>query len=224
MIVAIDGTVASGKSSAARILAAKLGCLYINTGLMYRGVAAAARRAGIPTTDTSRLASCAQALTIGLVGRADGQHVIVNGEDLTAEATAPDIGTDVSNVADNEDVRQVLVREQRRLGLEAGNAVLDGRDIGSVVFPDADIKFFVSASLAERAQRRLADDRGRNPALTLAQVEHAVAARDKRDRERPVGALIRMPDAIDIDTTANSGPEQTAGQMLQHIQRLHTRP
>ena len=220
MIVAIDGTVASGKSSAARMLASRLGCLYINTGLMYRGVAAHARRTGIPTSDRARLGACAQSLKIDLETRADGQHVLVNGEDLTREATAPDIGPDVSNVADNEEVRRVLVREQRRLGLEAGSAVLDGRDIGSVVFPDADIKFFVSADLRERARRRLADDQKANPVLTLEQVEQSVAERDERDRTRPVGALRRMPDAIDIDTTRNSGAEETVLQMLQRIEEI----
>ena len=201
MIIAIDGTVASGKSTAAKSLAAELDFLYINTGLMYRGVAAFARINNIPTTDSEKIASCAENLKIDLKNVDGKQHVFVNEKDLTHEAIAPDIGVYVSNIADNPDVRKVLVKEQRRLGLEAENAVLEGRDIGSVVFPDADIKFFVTAKSRERARRRLEDDRKRNRKLTLDDVEKAVLDRDKRDSERPVGALKKMPNSIEIDTT-----------------------
>ncbi len=201
MIIAIDGTVASGKSTAAKSLAAKLGFLYINTGLMYRGVAAFARINNIPTTDSKKIASCAENLKIDLKNVDGKQHVFVNEKDLTHEAIAPDIGAYVSNIADNPGVRKILVKEQRRLGLEAGKAVLEGRDIGSDVFPDADIKFFVTAKSRERARRRLEDDRKRNSELTLDDVEKAVLDRDKRDRERLVGALKKMPSSIEIDTT-----------------------
>ena len=207
MIIAIDGTVASGKSTVAKSLAAELGFLYINTGLMYRGVASFARINNIPTTDSEKIALCAQNLKIDLKNVDKKQHVFVNEKDLTHEAIAPDIGAYVSNIADNPGVRKILVKEQRRLGLEAKNAVLEGRDIGSDVFPDADIKFFVTANSRERAKRRLEDDRKRNPDLNLDDVEKAVLDRDKRDRERPVGALKKMPDSIEIDTTNFSPPE-----------------
>ena len=217
MIVAIDGTVASGKSTAARSLAARLGYLYINTGLMYRGVAAHARVHNIPTTDREQIAQCVKGLRIDLNNSTDGQHVYVNGADLTVEATAPDIGPDVSNVADNDMVRETLVTEQRRLGREAGNAVLEGRDIGSVVFPDADIKFFFTAETRERARRRLADDRKSNPDISLAEVEQLLIDRDRRDRDRPVGALKQMPEAIVIDTTGLS-PEESLNRMTGYIE------
>ncbi len=213
MIIAIDGTVASGKSTAAKSLAAKLGFLYINTGLMYRGVAAFARINNIPTTDSKKIASCAENLKIDLKNVDGKQHVFVNEKDLTHEAIAPDIGAYVSNIADNPGVRKILVKEQRRLGLEAGKAVLEGRDIGSDVFPDADIKFFVTAKPRERARRRLEDDRKRNPKLTLDDVEKAVLDRDKRDRERPVGALKKMPNSIEIDTT-NLLPQKVVELMI----------
>jgi len=216
MIIAIDGTVASGKSTAAKKLAAKLGFLYINTGLMYRGVAAYARVNNIPTTEAEQIASCVKNLKIDLKNINGAQHVFINGKDLTHEALAPDIGIYVSNIADNPGVREVLVKEQRRLGLEAGNAVLEGRDIGSDVFPDADVKFFVIAKARERAKRRLEDDRKRNPELTLDAVEKAVLDRDKRDRERPVGALKKMPGAIEIDTTDLS-PEETIELMTKYL-------
>jgi len=201
MIIAIDGTVASGKSTAAKSLAAALGFLYINTGLMYRGVAAFARINNISTTDSKKIASCAENLKIDLKNVDGKQHIFVNEKDLTHAAIAPDIGVYVSNIADNPGVRKILVKEQRRLGLEAGKAVLEGRDIGSDVFPDADIKFFVTAKSRERARRRLEDDRKRNSELTLDDVEKAVLDRDKRDRERLVGALKKMPSSIEIDTT-----------------------
>jgi cytidylate kinase len=220
MIIAVDGTVASGKSSAARRLAQRLGFTFINTGLMYRGVAAWCRLRGIPTTDQHAVAQHVQALTVDLHDCADGQHVLVNDEDLTAAATAPDIGAYVSDIADNTGVRAVLVRAQQRLGRTAGNAVLEGRDIGSIVFPDAEVKFFVDADVRERARRRQADDIKRHPGLTLDAVERATRARDERDRTRPVGALVRMPDAIMIDTTRNSGPDETVAQMLTHLASL----
>ena len=201
MIIAIDGTVASGKSTVAKKLAKKINYFYINTGLMYRGVAAFARMNNIPTSDMERIAILARGLKLDLKDVDGKQHIFVNGEDFTEYAIAPDIGAYVSDVADNPEVRKLLVSEQRRLGLEAGDSVLEGRDIGSDVFPDADIKFYVTADSRERAKRRLADDQKKNPKLTLDDVEKAVLDRDKRDKERPVGALKKMPDSIVIDTT-----------------------
>ncbi len=201
MIIAIDGTVASGKSTVAKKLAKKINYFYINTGLMYRGVAAFARMNNIPTDNSGKIASLAHELKLDLKDIDGKQHIFVNEDDLTELAIAPDIGGYVSDVADNPEVRKLLVSEQRRLGLEAGDAVLEGRDIGSDVFPDADIKFYVTADSRERAKRRLADDQKKNPNLTLDDVEKAVLDRDKRDKERPVGALKKMPDAIEIDTT-----------------------
>ena len=216
MIIAIDGTVASGKSTAARCLAAQLGYLYINTGLMYRGVTAFARVNGIPTLNRESISNCVRGLRLDLSDQDDGQHILVNGVDLTHEATAPDIGPDVSNVADNDIVRETLVNEQRRLGRESGTAVLEGRDIGSVVFPDADIKFFVTADTRERATRRLADDRKKNPDITIEEVEQLLIQRDIRDKERPVGALKKVDGAIEINTSRLT-PEEVVASMLQHI-------
>jgi len=216
MIIAIDGTVASGKSTAARSLAAQLGYLYINTGLMYRGVTAFARVNGIPTLNRESISNCVRGLRLDLSDQDDGQHILVNGVDLTHEATAPDIGPDVSNVADNDIVRETLVNEQRRLGRESGTAVLEGRDIGSVVFPDADIKFFVTADTRERATRRLADDRKKNPDITIEEVEQLLIQRDIRDKERPVGALKKVDGAIEINTSRLT-PEEVVASMLQHI-------
>jgi len=219
MIIAIDGTVASGKSTVAKLLATKLDFLYINTGLMYRGVAAFARANNISTKNSEKIAECAKNLKIDLKNVENKQHVFINEKDFTHEAIAPDIGKFVSDIADNPAVREILVKEQRRLGLEAGNAVLEGRDIGSVVFPDAEIKFFVNADSRERARRRLEDDKKRNPELTLDDVENAVLNRDKRDKERPVGALKIMPDSIEIDTT-NLSIEEVIELMITKQKKL----
>jgi len=216
MIIAIDGTVASGKSTAAKNLAKKINYLYINTGLMYRGVAAFARMNNTPTDNAEKIADLAGKLKLDLKDVSGKQHIFVNDEDLTEFAIAPDIGGYVSDVADNPEVRKLLVSEQRRLGLEAENAVLEGRDIGSDVFPDADIKFYVTAEARERAKRRLADDQIKNPNLTIDDVEKAVLDRDKRDIERPVGALRKMPTAIEIDTT-NLSPDEVIDLMIKHI-------
>jgi len=216
MIIAIDGTVASGKSTVAKELATKLKYLYINTGLMYRGVAAYARLNNILTTDSKKIAVCARNLKIDLKNINEKQHVFVNEKDLTHEAVAPDIGNYVSNIADNPAVRKVLVKEQRRLGLKSGNAVLEGRDIGSVVFFDADIKFFVTAKSRERAKRRFEDDKKRNPELNLDDVEKNVLDRDKRDKERKVGPLKKMHDSIEIDTT-NLLPKEVVELMITKI-------
>ncbi len=216
MIIAIDGTVASGKSTAAKKLAKKNNYFYINTGLMYRGVAAFARMNNIPTDNAEKIADLAHELKLDLKDIDGKQHIFVNEDDLTELAIAPDIGGYVSDVADNPEVRKLLVSEQRRLGLEAGDSVLEGRDIGSDVFPDADIKFYVTAEARERAKRRLADDQKKNPDLTLDDVEKAVVDRDKRDSERPVGALKKMPDAIEIDTT-NLSIDEVIDLMVKHI-------
>lgn len=185
---------------------------------MYRGIAAFARMNNIPTNDSEKIAALVKKLKLDLKDVGTKQHIFVNDKDLTEQAVAPDIGAYVSDVADNPEVRKLLVSEQRRLGLEAGNAVLEGRDIGSDVFPDADIKFYVTADSRERARRRLADDRKKNPNLTLDDVEKAVLERDARDRARPVGALKKMPDAIEIDTT-NLSPDAVIELMANYIEK-----
>lgn len=201
MIIAIDGTVSSGKSTAARNVARELGLLYINTGLMYRGVAAYCLREKINTADREKVAEAAAGLKIDLVSAVDGQHVLVNGTDLTAEAKGPGITAAVSDVADNVKVRERLVAEQRRLGTEARpGAVMEGRDIGSVVFPDADIKFFITAPAEVRAHRRYLEFLESGKTVSEETVLRQVLERDKRDRERLVGALVKMPGAVELDT------------------------
>lgn len=217
MIIAIDGTVASGKSTAAKMLAAQCGYTYINTGLMYRGVAAFARKHAIPTHDVKHMNAVIESLNVTLKNINGTQHVLVNDEDMTEGALAPDIGAYVSDVADNENVRAALVRAQQQLGRTSDNAVMEGRDIGSVVFPDADIKFFVTADLEARAKRRFHDDKARAKDISLDEVIEYVSDRDERDEKRPVGALKKMPDAIEVDTTHLS-PDEVVALMISRIE------
>ena len=217
MIVAIDGTVSSGKSTAAKGLARELGFLHINTGLMYRAVAAACLSAGVDTANKPAAASLASTLKIDLVEGPDGQHALVNGEDVTAVAKSSAVSSAVSDIADNVEVRKRLVAEQRRLGLEARpGAVLEGRDIGSVVFPDAEIKFFVTADLSVRAHRRYLEFTKKGEEISEETVLWQVMERDRRDRERPVGALVQLPDAITIDTS-NLTPREVVLEMAEYV-------
>jgi cytidylate kinase len=217
MIIAIDGTVSSGKSTAAKNVARELGLLYINTGLMYRAVAAYCLNSGVDTADKEKVASLAKELTIDLVNKEDGQHVLANGEDLTTQCKGPAVAKAVSDVADNVEVRKHLVAEQRRLGLAAKpGAVMEGRDIGSVVFPDADIKFFITAPAEVRAHRRCLEFKENGKNVPEEEVLRSVLERDKRDRERPVGALIQLPEAIPLDT-GDLTREEVTQKIVEHV-------
>ena len=222
MIIAIDGTVSSGKSTAAKNVARELGLLYINTGLMYRAVTAYCLKCGVDTKDKEKVAALANELRIDLVSCSDGQHALANGEDLTAECKGPLVSEAVSDIADNVKVRERLVAEQRRLGLEARpGAVMEGRDIGSVVFPDADIKFFVTAPPEVRAHRRYLEFKGNGKNVPEEEVLRSVLERDKRDRERPVGALIKLPEAIPLDTGDLTREEVTA-KIVEHVKKYES--
>ena len=217
MIIAIDGTTASGKSTVAKKLAEKLGFLHVNTGLMYRGVAAYTRQKNIDTADVSAVTKLIENIDVKLCrDEKNMQHIYINEKDYTDLALAPDIGIYVSNIADNASVRKKLVAEQRRIGLEAKNAVLEGRDIATIVFPNADLKLFITADLKVRAKRRYLDDIKRNPNITLEDCEKYVAERDFRDFNREIAPLIKTPDAVLIDNS-NMNLEQTLTYILTFV-------
>jgi len=199
MIIAIDGPSGAGKSSLGRMLARALGLLYIDTGSMYRAVALAVLESSINATDDIAVGSLASRVDIDLTGDPNSQRVSLESSDVTARIREDDV-TDMSSIISTiPAVRRAMVQRQRELGRRG--AVLNGRDIGTVVFPNADVKFFLTASPEERAQRRLAEEREQNPAATYEVVFADMTERDRRDSTRADSPLVAADDAIVIDTT-----------------------
>jgi cytidylate kinase len=202
LIIAIDGPVGSGKSTLARRVAALLGYTYLDTGAMYRSVALKAQRRGLPLDSSETRIDLRQ-----MDGAADGtQQVLLDGEDVTAMIRTSEVAQAASKVAMVPGVRKVLVAEQRRAG-EKGGVVMEGRDIGSVVFPDAQLKIFLTASPEIRAERRWREHQQKGDAIDLARTLGEVHERDQRDRERASSPLVRAEDAVVVDSTAMESEE-----------------
>ncbi|WP_322511216.1 (d)CMP kinase [Chloroflexus sp.] len=214
--IAIDGPSAAGKSTLGALLADALGYLYFDTGVMYRALALAALRAGIDPDDEPALAELAHRLVIDVTPPtvADGRQytVLVDGEDVTWAIRAPEVERIVSRAARFPSVRREMVRQQQIIG-RRGRVVMVGRDIGTVVMPDADLKIYLQASLAERARRRLADLRRRNIEMPLEQITAALAERDALD------AHVSQPaaDAIVLVNDGLSPDEEVAWVLRQFI-------
>ena len=194
-VVAIDGPAGSGKSTVARSVAKRLGVAYLDTGAMYRSVAFAALRDGIDPADGEALAKLAGNLDIEL-----GDRVFVDGTDATTAIRGPDVTAVVSTVSAHPAVRADMVRRQRQWAAEHGGGVAEGRDIGTVVFPHADVKVFLTASEEERARRRQRDDR----APDVNAVAADLARRDALDSNRTTSPLVAADDAVVIDTTGRT--------------------
>jgi CMP/dCMP kinase len=203
MVVAIDGPSGAGKSTVARLLSERLGFTYIDTGAMYRTVALAVKRAGIDIDDKAALDRICRGLEISIVRRDGGYRVLSNGEDVSESIRTPEISLFTSRISAIKSVRDVLVSEQRRMG-HSGNVVLEGRDIGSVVFPDAAVKFFLSASVEERGRRRFMELRSNGEDVTLEETVADVAKRDRSDEMREHAPLCKAEDAVEIDSTGRS--------------------
>jgi cytidylate kinase len=206
LIIAIDGPVGSGKSTLARRVAALLGYIYFDTGAMYRSVALKALRRGISLDSTDQLTSLAGETQIDLRPQDGTQQVFLDGEDVTSAIRAPEVAQAASRVAVIAGVRSVLVAEQRRAG-ERGGVVMEGRDIGSVVFPDAQLKVFLTASPEIRAERRWREHVQKGDVVDLARTLEEIHERDRRDQERSASPLIRAQDAVVVDSTAMSAEE-----------------
>jgi len=202
-IVAIDGPAGAGKSTVARELARRLGFTIVDTGAIYRAVALAAQRAGIGWEDDAALGRLLDSgLGISFAPAADGQRVLLQGEDVSEAIRTPEISRGSSVVSARPVVRQKLLGLQRQLGRNApAGAVMEGRDIGTVVFPDADVKFFLTANAEARAARRHAELAERGLPVPLGEVLEDQRRRDRDDSQRAIAPLKPAPDAVVMDTT-----------------------
>ncbi len=202
LIIAIDGPSGAGKSTLGRMLARKLDLLYIDTGSMYRAVALAVMESSVNADDDLAVGSLAKRVDIDLEGDPDSLRVTLEGRDVTDEIRSEEV-TDMSSIISTiPQVRRAMVERQRELGKRG--AVLNGRDIGTVVFPDADVKFFLTALPQERAERRYNEERAQDPQADFEETFSDMIERDRRDSTRADSPLKAAPDAIIVDSTGLS--------------------
>jgi cytidylate kinase len=200
-VIAIDGPAGAGKSTIARALAERLGLQYLDTGAMYRAVTFAAMRRDLPLGDIAAIGRLAREASLDVSERG----VLVEGSDVTAAIRTPEVTAAVSRVAANSEVRAEMRARQQQWAAAHGGGVIEGRDIGSVVFPDAELKLYLTASPRTRAQRRVAEAGG-----NVDEIEAAIAARDHHDSNRADSPLTRADGSIVVDTTGSSIDEVLA--------------
>lgn len=202
MIIAIDGPSGAGKSTLGKMLAKKLNLLYLDTGAMYRAVGLAVLQSGIDFDEKEKIAETARNSEIKLVGEPENLQIFLNGKDVSAEIRTNDVGQAASIVSTISEVRKILVEHQRTLGENSKTgAVLDGRDIGTVVFSNADVKFFLTAKPEARARRRFEEDSAKGRAVSYEQTFKEIKERDERDVSRADSPLMIADDAVVIDTS-----------------------
>ncbi|MCM2258422.1 MAG: (d)CMP kinase [Vicinamibacteria bacterium] len=221
LVIALDGPSGAGKSTAGRALAERLGYTFIDTGAMYRALALKALRARVAVDDGEALAALLVGTRIELSDA--GRNVALDGEDVSAAIRTREVSDAASRVAAHRAVRRAMVARQQQMG-RAGGVVMDGRDIGTAVFPQADVKFYVLADPARRAERRHRELQAAGQVADLEAIEQDVRERDRRDSTRAESPLVRAHDAVDVDTT-ELGPEQVVDQMLALVHsRIATAP
>lgn len=201
--VAIDGPASAGKSTIAKILATKLNFVYVDTGAMYRTITLAAKKNGIAYNDEEKIKKLLSQTEIRFEPGTPVQRVFLNGTDVTDEIRSAEVTNNVSVVASFADVRSNLVNRQREIA-NSNSVIMDGRDIGTTVLPEADIKIFLVASVDERAQRRYKENVAKGMTTDLETLKHEIEARDYKDSHRQISPLTQAKDAILVDTTGKS--------------------
>ncbi len=213
LIITIDGPAASGKSTAARLLAERLGASFLDTGAMYRAVTLAATRAGIDISDEEKLLEILDNKEFQFNVRKGEMTVFIDGVDVTEQIRGPEITANARYIASPAKVREKLVQMQRQIVSAEDKIVTEGRDQGTVAFPNADIKFFLTAKIIERARRRQAELGAKGEGDSLEKIQRAIVERDKSDESRTVGPLRPARNAIVVDTT-NLSIEQVVEKLL----------
>jgi len=218
MIIAIDGPAGSGKSTVAKILARRLGFLYIDTGAMYRAFTLKVIKKGLDFRDKESINRLLKDTKIELVEDKDKNlKVLLDGEDVSDQIRLPQVSEKIFYVADDPQVRKIMVAWQREMGKKR-DCVIEGRDTTTVIFPDADIKIYLDADFKVRVKRRYKDFLEKNVKISLQEVEKKLRQRDEKDFSRPVGALKRVEDAVYIDST-NLSIEEVCGKILSLLEK-----
>jgi cytidylate kinase len=207
IIVAIDGPAGSGKSTSAKLVAQKLGYLYIDTGAMYRAVTLLAMQQDI-LNDENKIARLASEADIKLKFINGSTVVIINGQDVTEPIRSAEVNKNVSNVSKIAEVRKVLVNKQQQMKNDVNGIVMEGRDITTVVFPEADVKIFLTATVEQRALRRVKEFNDKGSEVSIEEMKEAIIKRDLIDSTRDISPLTKAPDAIEIDTSKVTIEEQ----------------
>jgi len=218
LIITIDGPAASGKSTAARLLARKLGASFLDTGAMYRAVTLAAMTTGVDLNDEQKLLEITQTCEFQFSIKSGKMTVRIDKTDVTEQIRSPEVTANARHIAAAPGVREKLIQMQRQFAADRHRIVTEGRDQGTVAFGDADIKFFLTADSTERARRRQAELPDNRDAGSLDQIQKAIEERDKSDESRAVGPLKPAEDAIVVDTT-NMNIEQVVEKLADYVKK-----
>lgn len=203
MQIAIDGPASAGKSTIAKLVAKQLNFIYCDTGAMYRAVTLMAKKNGVAYGDEKQIIELMKKYQINFKNEVDGQKVFLNDEDVSEQIRSVDITNNVSEVSALKQVREDLVKQQQQIASEK-SVVMDGRDIGTTVLPNADVKIFMIASVHERAVRRFKEYEAKGVSVSLEKLESEIAERDYKDSHRLISPLKKADDAIELDTTGLS--------------------